>query len=276
MKIFRSVVFWLLAILLAGGVAVYQRATGPTYPVKGKIQLGNEEVTYKLIRSWAGEGDAPVVIEIANPDVIGEFRWKRFKSYDSWSVSPMTRTEEGLMFHIPHQPPAGKVKYEISLYHDNSETVLTQKPVIIRFRGAVPDSVTWLHIVFIFLAFIFSMRTGFEALAKGRYTFSYTIFTVVFLLLGGLVFGPIMQKYAFGAYWTGWPFGHDLTDNKTAVAFIFWCIALAVQWRNRQSRSWAAIASLVLLAVYLIPHSLMGSELDFREMEDEVQTEIID
>jgi hypothetical protein len=274
MKLFRSVVFWLLAILFAGGVAVYQRTTGPTYPVRGTVTLGEEDVSYRLIRSWAGEGDARISVPVERADVMGDVKWKRFKSHDEWLRTPMERTDSGLVFYLPHQPPAGKVMYQISLYHDNRETVLTEEPVIIRFRGEVPSRITILHIVFIFLAFIFSMRAGFEALVKGRYTFAYTVFTVVFLLLGGLVFGPIMQKYAFDAYWTGWPSGHDLTDNKTAVAFLFWCIAMAAQWRNRQSRSWAAIAALVLLAVYLIPHSLMGSELDFRETEGEVEIEM--
>ncbi len=274
MKLFRSVLFWLLAILMAGGIAIYQRATGPTYPVRGTVVLGDEEVRYRLIRSWAGEGDARVLIPIENPDVVGEFRWKRFKSFDEWSAAPMQRADDGLVFYIPHQPPAGKVQYEISLFHDNREQAITDSPVIIRFRGSVPSSITLLHIVFIFLAFIFSMRAGMEALVKGRYTFAYTVFTIVFLFLGGLFFGPIMQKYAFGEYWTGWPVGHDLTDNKTAVAFIFWIIALVVQWRNRDKRVWAIIASVVLLVVYLIPHSVLGSELDFRELEREPQTEI--
>lgn len=266
-KIFRSVLFWLLAVVMAAGVAVYQRATGPTYPVKGSVTLGDEEVKYKLIRTWGEDTDARIVIPVEREDVVGEFSWRRYKSHDDWQVVGMERTEEGLVAFIPQQPPAGKVMYEVVLYHDNNETLLTAFPVIIRFKGVVPHTITLLHILFIFLAFIFSMRTGFEALVKGRYTFAYTIFTLVFLILGGLILGPIMQKYAFGAYWTGWPMGHDLTDNKTAVAAIFWVIALVVQLRNRKSKRWALIAAVVLLIVYLIPHSLLGSELDFTTIE---------
>jgi hypothetical protein len=261
-SILKSILFWVLAIVLAGGVAVYQRMTGPTYPIRGEVQLGDELVKYQLIRTWGEKRDARLVIPVKQEDVSGEFSYRRFKSHDEWESVAMERTEEGLVAWIPQQPPAGKVEYEVSLFYNNGEMVLTEKPAIIRFKGVVPDWVTILHVIFIFLAFIFSMRTGFEALAKGRYTFGYTVFTVIFLILGGLVFGPIMQKYAFGAYWTGWPFGHDLTDNKTAVAAIFWLIALFYQLRNRAKRKWAAIASLVLLLVYLIPHSLMGSEID--------------
>jgi hypothetical protein len=72
-----------------------------------------------------------------------------------------------------------------------------------------------------------------------------------------------MQKLAFDAFWTGWPFGHDLTDNKSLVAFIFWVIALVVMKKNRENRLWPILASIVLLAIFLIPHSVLGSETDF-------------
>ena len=273
--IFKSIIFWILAIIMAGGIAVYQRMTGPTYPVTGIVQLGEESVSYRLIRSWGKDEDARIVIPVKSDDVIGEFSFMRYKSHDDWSVVGMERTEAGLVAYVPHQPPAGKVMYEISLFHNNQEFVLTEEPVIIRFKGHVPDWITRLHIIFIFLAFIFSMRTGFEALIKGKYTFAYTVFTLIFLFIGGLILGPVMQKYAFGAYWTGWPLGHDLTDNKTAVAAIFWLAAFFIQLRNRERRGWAAIASLVLLLVYLIPHSVLGSELDFRELEKN-DTEVVE
>jgi hypothetical protein len=93
------------------------------------------------------------------------------------------------------------------------------------------------------------------------------LFTTIFLLFGGLFLGPVMQKFAFGAYWTGWPmqgifkFG-DMTDNKTAVAFIFWILALYKLWKNPEKRGWALLAAVVLFLVYMIPHSMMGSEID--------------
>ena len=83
------------------------------------------------------------------------------------------------------------------------------------------------------------------------------------MFFGGLIFGPVVQKFAFGAYWTGWPFGQDLTDNKTLIAFIFWVIALIRIWRNREKRGWILVAAIVLLVIFLIPHSMFGSELDY-------------
>jgi hypothetical protein len=92
---------------------------------------------------------------------------------------------------------------------------------------------------------------------------SYTILTLVSMLIGRLIMGPIMQKYAFGAYWTGWPFGHDLTDNKTLVAFIVWLIAFFVLRKNPKNRFWPVFAAVITLAVFVIPHSVLGSEFDY-------------
>ena len=100
----------------------------------------------------------------------------------------------------------------------------------------------------------------------------YAWVAVVLIGLGGLVLGPIVQKYAFGAYWTGWPFGEDLTDNKTLVMWLAWVVAVAVLARRREPGDrvarWTVVAaSLVTIAVYLVPHSLRGSQLDYGKAE---------
>jgi hypothetical protein len=82
-----------------------------------------------------------------------------------------------------------------------------------------------------------------------------------------LILGPIVQKYAFDAYWTGWPFGYDLTDNKTLIAFIAWIAAAVAIPRVRNPRWWLLGAAAVVLVVFMIPHSVLGSELDYRALD---------
>jgi hypothetical protein len=76
-----------------------------------------------------------------------------------------------------------------------------------------------------------------------------------------------VQKFAFGALWTGFPFGYDLTDNKTLIAFIGWIIAIIAGRNGRPARGWVLAAAILLLIIFLIPHSLLGSELDYSEMD---------
>jgi hypothetical protein len=111
------------------------------------------------------------------------------------------------------------------------------------------------------LTVIWSMATILFALAKIPVYKTYVGITIIFLILGGFILGPIVQKFSFGQLWTGWPFGDDLTDNKTLFALI----AFLAAWflRKKSYGRWLAIgAALVMLAVYLIPHSMNGSELD--------------
>ena len=90
----------------------------------------------------------------------------------------------------------------------------------------------------------------------------YGIWALSLLLAGGMVLGPVVQYYAFGEFWTGVPFGWDLTDNKTLLAVIFWILAVAMNYR-KQRPLYTIIAAVMLLLVYSIPHSMFGSELDY-------------
>ncbi len=261
----KSFLLWVFAVIFTLAFMVYQRMTGPTYPITGKMQYANTEVKYKLLRTSDAEGDQKVSILAPNATIKGKFEYKRFKSNDSLSVIEMTRAGDTLFGMVPHQAPAGKVSYSIKLYTDADAngTYIKSEPTIIRYKGPVPPFVLWPHIILIFAAFLFSTRTGLSALVKGKNTFAYAVVTVICLSIAGGILGPVMQKYAFGAFWTGWPFGHDLTDNKTAVALVFWIIALVKLWKNKEKRRWAFIASIILVLVYLIPHSVLGSEIDY-------------
>ncbi len=264
----RSVLLWILSFILMAAFAIYQRMTGPTYPVNGSLELLGSVVDYHFPRSQDNDKDALVEIETANKEISGTFHYRRYKSHDKWASRQMEWHDGKLTASIPQQPAAGKVMYKIDLEKDGQIIQITEEPVIIRFKGPVPDYVLIPHIFFMFFAMVFSIRTGIEALVRGKYTYRYTITTLILFFVGGLILGPIVQKYAFDAYWTGWPFGHDLTDNKTLVSFIFWLIAFFVLRKNRDNRTWPIIASVVLIAIYLIPHSVLGSELDYTAIEN--------
>jgi len=94
----------------------------------------------------------------------------------------------------------------------------------------------------------------------------YSVLTLATLIAGGMILGPLVQKYAFGAFWTGVPFGWDLTDNKTLIALIFWIFAVIMN-KKRNTGLYTVIAAAVTLIVFSIPHSLFGSELDFSSGE---------
>ncbi len=269
----KSYFLWALSFVLMLSLSVYQRLTGPTNPLRGKTIIGKSEIRYKLIRTWGKDSGARIKLKIPDENVTGICIYKRFKSHDQWDTISMLRSENKLTTVLPQLEPAGKIMYHIVLFDNEKEVMLNPEPAVLRYKGSVPAIFLIPHIIFMFLAMFLSVRTGFEALFRRKNTYTLSFLTLIFLFLGGLVLGPIVQKYAFGAYWTGWPLGSDLTDNKTAVALIFWLITLFVLRKKRQNRFWPVVASVVLLAVYIIPHSLLGSEIDYR---DKNETHIIE
>ncbi|HRP01027.1 MAG TPA: hypothetical protein PLE30_00095 [Candidatus Kapabacteria bacterium] len=273
----QTIVAWIVAFVLMSGLAIYQRTTGPTYPKSGTTTVGGVDVKYSIIRTFGGPGDADVRITIPDKNIRGEMIFKRYKSYDEWTIQEMKVEGNELVGYLPHLPPAGKMIFEIFLEKDKERVMVTKEPVILRFKGSVPDFILIPHIIFMFTAMVFSLRAAISGLYKWDTTFSYSKYTLILFAIGGLMFGPMVQYYAFGFLWTGWPladgsfnllkFG-DLTDNKTLMGIATWVIAYIQMRRNPNAKYWAVIAAVVLIAVYLIPHSAMGSEIDFRELEN--------
>lgn len=262
----KKVALWILAFLITLSTAVYQRRTGPTYPVNGKTTVANTQISYELLRTYETGKDCPVQIEVQNPEISGVVLYKRHKTSDPWSSIPMERQEDSLVAAIPHQPPAGKLQYKVVLSHQEDETSITgEKPVIIRFKGAVPLWALIPHVIVMFLAMLFSARAGIEALRPKSNPRKLALWTTGILFVGGFILGPLVQKFAFGALWTGFPFGYDLTDNKTLIAFIGWVIALIASRKGKPARGWVLAAAILLLIIFLIPHSLLGSELDYSD-----------
>ena len=259
----KNSILWVLAILLTLGMAYYQKTTGPTWPVSGEIVVDNNTIEYKLLTSHGGDGDAPVKIEVKDKSVMGEVSYKRYKSYDEWTTVPMKRVGDTLQMNLPHQPPAGKVEYKVTLKNGDQTYFINSEPVVLRFKGAVPVGVLVPHIFFMFISMLFGMRVLLEVISGGENSLYLTKVVTVSVFIGGLILGPIVQNYAFGAYWTGWPFGHDMTDNKTLFMFIFWAIAWWKLKKNPMNRLWPVIAVIAMFAVYLVPHSTMGSEIDY-------------
>lgn len=265
----KNVVLWIVAVVLTVGLVIYQRSTGPTYPKKGSVTIGNEDISYKLIRSYSIGEDSLIKIETENKSITGSISLKRYKSFDEWSTTDMTRVGNELVGVIPTQPMAGKVEYIVTLHSNGQDYVLTEESVVTRFKGAVPRPILVPHIFFMFMSLLFALRTGLELLFRNVDTRYLSGIVLITLFLGGLVLGPIVQKYAFDAYWTGWPFGHDLTDNKTLFVFIFWVISWFVLKKRPANKLWPAIAVFAMLIVYAIPHSVLGSEIDHTKQNTE-------
>jgi len=254
-----------LALLLTVAAAYYQRKTGPTYPRAGQADLDGSLIQYKLLRSY-DRGDQPVVLQAPDPAVNAVLVYRRLNSRDDWTHKRMSRQGNALISSLPHQPAGGKLEYYLKVEKGlDSLRIPAAGRITTRFKGAVPAWALLPHILLMFAAMLLSTRTALAAITGSRRLRAYVWWTVGLLIFGGMIFGPLVQKFAFGDLWTGFPFGYDLTDNKTLIVLISWLWALWAIYKSPHPKRWILIAAAATLVVFIIPHSLFGTELDYRQ-----------
>jgi hypothetical protein len=276
----KSIVLWLAAAALTVACFVFQNRTGPTYPLEGTAETARGPVRFKLLRSE--EIGTPLQLMLREPvpaGVVGQVRWRRYKSHDDWRTTAMeagtfrfTRrgnAEElrGVGASLPSLPErAGKYEFYVELDDGTGfKSVTGEKAIFARYKAPVPVFVLFPHILLVFLSMTLAVRTGLAAVTGGEVRRLLPA-TIGSLLLGAFLLGPLVQKYAFGVWWSGFPYGYDWTDNKVVVELGAWLLAGAVLLLSRDLRRVRAavvLALAVTLAVYFIPHSIFGSEYDY-------------
>jgi hypothetical protein len=280
----KTFLYWFLAVVITISAAIYQRRTGPTYPKRTEVAVNDVSYQIKLVRSLGLDERPSVRLAIDDPNASATIHYKRFKTDEPYTSAPFTYSVvpiesfimnrifgmdemKGYFATVPQQPPAGKLQYYVEVTDSKGTTTLFKdNPIVIRFKGAVPGWALTPHIILMFFAMLLSTLAGLMALGGRESQRKWGLLTFVFLFAGGMILGPVVQYYAFGEFWTGVPFGWDLTDNKTLVAVLFWFLAVAMNYR-KQRPLYTIIAAVVLLLIYSIPHSMFGSELDFASGE---------
>ncbi len=278
-RVWLNISLWVLAVLLTLASAVYQRLTGPTHPIDGYTDIAGERIKYSLLRTWGGTTDAQIVFK-STEAISGSIHWKPHKTTYDYTITRMEYDGTKLIASLPNQPPAGKLEYYIVLRGSGEEIKLptNNMPAIIRFKGDVPAWILAPHVILMFLSMLFAMRVLLDSIKPMGLMKKFSWASFASLTLGGMIFGMLVQKSAFGEYWTGIPLGYDLTDNKTLIAWVAWIVALwfitfAKNTPEKRKRLAAFLASIVMTVIFLIPHSMLGSELDYSKLEQGVSAQ---
>ncbi len=280
----KSTIYWILAIIITLFAAYYQRKTGPTYPKKSEVEVNGTTYEVSMTRSIEIGDRSGIRLSVYDNTASARLYYKRLNTKDQYDtvnfrymvipihsfimnkIFKMTEMK-GFFASVPEQPAAGKIQYYFDITDNTgTHTYFKDEPIVIRFKGAVPAPVLAPHIFMMFFAMLLSTLAGLMAVGKHKSYRKYGIWTLVLLFIGGMILGPLVQKYAFGALWTGVPFGWDLTDNKTLIAVIFWVLAVFAN-RKKERPVLTILAAVILLLVYSIPHSMFGSELDYSSGE---------
>lgn len=147
--------------------------------------------------------------------------------------------------------------------------------LFIKYKGKVSAVVLTLHILFMFASFYFMVQSLWSALGilAGRAWKAEAVrharWVLISSFIGGWPLGFILNYQAFGVVWEGFPFGYDVTDNKTQIMFVFWLVSLLLvrgsflgrgEERDMLGARGFAVALLVSFIVsfllFIVPHSL--------------------
>lgn len=263
----KKSLFWLLAVLITLASAVYQKITGPTYPLRAKASVGGSLLSVRLPRSAESTENLKIALPAPAP-AEGYLEYKPYKTDEPWTREPLARREAELVGFLPKQPAAGKLLYQVHLVADGLDTLVGGgEPVVVRFKNPVPLWLLIIHIIVMFAGMLAATAAGLAALDKKRNPRRFVLWAAALIFVGGFILGPLVQKYAFGMFWSGVPVGMDLTDNKTLITILFWIAALVAGRKGKPARAMVLIAAIVTLAVFLIPHSLLGSELKYANVK---------
>ena len=187
---------------------------------------------------------------------------------------------------LPHFPKATKVWYyiEATKMSTDGEVGVTLpdnndpdfKPILLKYEGVVPVYIIIPHVLCNFAAIFFAALTLFSAIDVRRGKMSlkeaikFPLITFILLFLGFIPFGIAMNWFAFGITWEAFPFGRDVTDNKSQIILLFWLVTLILVKGNLLGKgedenlvskrgyfTMVVITLIVTIAMYAIPHSFI-------------------
>ena len=98
----RSVTLWVVAVLVTLASVVWQRMTGPTYPLNVESTVGGLAVSGELLRTRTIDTTVPVELE-AEAGITGEVQWRRWPSDAAWQTVPLVRDGDQLVGELPGQ-----------------------------------------------------------------------------------------------------------------------------------------------------------------------------
>ena len=253
----KKFAYWLFAIVITLILSIYQRVTGPTHPKRVSVELDGGSYKLKLPRSGV-QHDEMLTLKGIPSEAKAQLHYRRYPTSNEYTTVDFLWKDNEWQAALPVQPVGGKLQYYITV---EGKDYPDDEPLLIRFRNDVPASILIPHILFMFAAMLFAVYTFLLVITRKDYG-KWLKITVGTLFVGGFILGPLVQHVAFGPWWTGIPFGTDLTDNKTLLSFLFFVAAVAtLKWKYNK---WVVcLAVLFMVIIFSIPHSTYGSEYDY-------------
>lgn len=280
---------WKLGIAFVVVFLLFALSKGSTHRRKAMVveKLG-ARVVHLTTREHIGAGDAPVkaVVETAIPLIPGRVRlyYKIGKKGTlCWASMGRIASSDTFVGVVPHQEKGRRAYYYLQVETPQGQVITLpdaqvpgNKSILLKFKGVVNPFVTIGHVLCMFAAvfiLLVAFFYSFDILGGRRpvhQALKPILWALLFLFIGGFPLGWVMNAQTFGApWWEAFPFGWDITDNKTQLVFLYWIMVLILVYRSLFTKdstrdlihpklfAWLTVLGTFLtLGIYLIPHSL--------------------
>ncbi len=268
-----------LGIVITLVVLAAARRLSRNNPQFLEAEKGGVRAAHTTVFEQVGEGKPVVKISVEGEDEV--VPRVVFKNLSSGGKTPLEMKNKGPDLWAAKLPDLGKgqrAEYHFEIYKGGKKVLRLPEgdgSLLIKYKGHISTPVLALHIVFMFAGFFF-VTESFLGAVWIRFMGEGTGFTIrmmraalACIFIGGWPIGFILNYQRFGPVWEGFPFGYDVTDNKTQIIFLFWLIAsLLVRgsfYRGDSKsdildRNQYTLAVMVCYAVtvilFMVPHSL--------------------
>ncbi len=208
-----------------------------------------------------------VTFEVKGPDCEGCSVELRYRFRGRELSLPFRYSGGAWRLSFPFLGRGEKIHYWILIKRGEEELRIPEKgDFTLKFKGRVGIVALVLHIFLMFSHMFFACMAFITAVLfmagydSGKNLFTYVLLAVTAIIIGGFIVGPYISYKVFDAPWGPYPFGRDVTDTKTLVSFLVWMGAVFYyKLKKPDLRSLSLltiIATLIDVAIFLIPHSL--------------------
>jgi hypothetical protein len=243
---------------------------------------GGVTTTHMTVYEQVGPGQPEIILQVKPPTEIDASVLYRVPGVEPFDTVGMAEISSGVWSaRLPAKEKGDRLEYGFIISQTETSEIGTSVATsmtgyyLIKYKGEVSVTVLVLHILCMFAAFFFIVEAiigAFAMLIMGddkEFTVAQTRWVLLFTFLGGMPLGFVLNRQRFGPIWEAFPFGTDITDNKTQLIIIFWILIAALSWKSFACRrtgrdaigpgayaTAVIIASVLSLFLYLVPHSL--------------------
>ncbi|QQS35274.1 MAG: hypothetical protein IPM56_13600 [Ignavibacteriales bacterium] len=247
----QSIILWLGAIVITFLSGYVESVTSKNYPVTGTIGIEGKKVSYKFDKITTSELGLDILLRTDADSLRGYVECK-FDTSMVWQSYPLKEELQILKTHISIPKDIKQIIYRVVLFHKQNRTILQDRnePVLLTVKGRVPKMIDTFFYLFLFCGLLLSARSGLEFFNQNEKIKKLSIFTLIFLSSGIIIFLPLKKIYEFRALGSKVLPAGDLIDQALSIILVLWIVAVVMEFVFKNYRIIPLIASILTIVLF--------------------------